>query len=133
MPGKRKLTNQVKAIQYFIEQGDADMVFAIVNNAPQLTDKAKLEIQNELRDFFDEFENTNDTQLIPRAGKCPGCYKGRTGFMYTGNVSKKKQPLLFKQKNGNIESITSCGAFELKKATGLKKKKAIKGKAKKKD
>lgn len=128
MPGKRKLTNQVKAIQYFIEQGDADMVFAIVNNAPQLTDKAKLEIQNELRDFFDEFENTNDTQLIPRAGKCPGCYAGRTGFMYTGNVSKKKQPLLFEQKNGNIQSITSCGAFALNKTIKSKKKKPVKGK-----
>lgn len=131
MPGKRKLTNQVKAIQYFIEQGDADMVFSIVNNAPQLTDKTKLEIQNELRDFFDEFEKSNDTQLIPYPGKCPGCFKGRTGFMYTGNVSKNKQPLLFKQKDGNIISINSCGAFELKKITKPKKKKPLKGKTQK--
>ncbi len=132
MPGKRKLTNQVKAIQYFIEQGDADMVFTIINNAPQLTDKAKLEMQNELRDFFNIFEKTNDTQLAHRAGKCSGCFKGRTGFMYTGNVSNTRQALLFEQKNGNIESITSCGGFVFKKITRPKKKKAVKSKTQKK-
>ncbi|MGE0636567.1 MAG: hypothetical protein AB7P01_09005 [Bacteroidia bacterium] len=131
MPGKRKLNTQVKAIQYFIEQGDIEMVLSIIDNAPQLDEKTKKDLKLQLDYFLCEFEDSDDTHFTARAGKCKGCFKGCTGFMYTGNVSKKKAALVFKQKDGNIESFKHCAGFALKKIAKSKKKKVVKGKTQK--
>lgn len=81
----------------------------ILTDGSRYGGRSKNSIINELLSLYQKSKDAGDSSFNIEYGKCHGCLSGNTGYILTGNVTKKRTGYIIVFSNrGNISSITLC-------------------------
>ena len=106
-----KISNQIDAIQYFIEKMDIEMIDAILDNDLKYQEFEKHIFINKLKNAFITFIERGDTHLLSFDGRCNSCDKTKTGFTFVGNKSKNYMSIIFYTADNRIKDLLECNYF----------------------
>ncbi len=106
------LNSQVKAVKYFFERMDIDMLDDILSDEHTYKDVDKKTFLDELSKVFNEFINDGDTHLMAFEGACNSCIKGKFGYTFVGNVSHNHLSMIFDIKDDKIVDLYDCVEFK---------------------
>jgi hypothetical protein len=98
---------QLKAVIYFLERMDAEMVGTILDNGKTYQDMPKGRFISLLSSALESIEAKGDKKLRSYKGLCSGCNKGCDGFTL---LSKQGHyiDLIYEMKDGRIHDIFEC-------------------------
>jgi len=105
------LDTQVLAVKYFFERMDIDMLDAILSDSITYQEHDKKTFLRELSIVFNSFIESGDTFLIAFEGACNSCRKGKFGYTFVGNVSRKYLNMIFDTKEDKIMDLYDCTFF----------------------
>lgn len=108
------LDTQVKAVKYFFERMDIDMLDSILSEDITYQEHDKKIFLRELSIVFDSFTDSGDTFLIAFDGACNSCRKGKFGYTFVGNVSNNYISMIFDIKEDKIMDLYDCRYFKNK-------------------
>ena len=109
-----ELNTQVKAIKYFFERMDIEMIDAFLSHELTYQDVDKKTFIFELSTVFDRFINSGDSYLIAFEGACNSCIKGKFGYTFVGNVSSNYLSIIFDIKDDKIVDLYDCTKFKIR-------------------
>ncbi len=109
---KYELNSQVKAIKYFFEQMDIEMIDAFLSDEYTYQNSEKKEFLYELSLVFEQFQEAGDAYLIAFEGTCNSCIKGKFGYTFVGNVSHHYISIIFDIKDDKIVDLYNCASFK---------------------
>ncbi len=109
---ENKISNQVQAIQHFIEKMDIEMIDAFLDNDKTYQDFKKNLFINKLQQAFAKFADLGDTQLFSVQGNCNNCDKTKTGFTFIGNNSNNYMSIIFDTADSKINDLYECSDFK---------------------
>lgn len=112
-----ELNTQAKAIKYFFERMDIEMIDAFLSEEQTYQDVKKQLFINELERVFNQFKNNGDTNLIAFEGSCNSCIKGKFGYTFVGNVSANYLSIIFDINDGKIIDLYDCSSFNTRIGT----------------
>lgn len=92
---QKKISNQLEAIQRFIETMDIEMIDAFLDSNLTYQDFKKNIFINKLEKAFKKFASFGDTQLLSYPGRCNVCDKSKIGFTFIGNISQNYMSVIF--------------------------------------
>lgn len=121
---KTKISNQIQAIQHFIEKMDIEMVDSFLDNDKTYQDFEKYLFISKLQKAFETFTDLGDTHLIAVEGSCNSCDKTKTGFTFIGNNSNNYMSIIFDTADNKINDLYECSNFK-NKQTNLNLKERI--------
>jgi hypothetical protein len=101
----------VLAVKYFFERMDIDMLDAILSDSITYQEHDKKTFLRELSIVFNSFTESGDTFLIAFEGACNSCRKGKFGYTFVGNVSRKYLNMIFDTKEDKIMDLYDCTFF----------------------
>lgn len=107
-----KISNQIQAIQHFIEKMDIEMIDAFLDNDKTYQDFEKYLFISKLQQAFETFANRGDTLLLPFEGSCNSCDKTKTGFTFIGNNSRNYMSIVFVTADNKINDLYECIDFK---------------------
>lgn len=82
-----KISNQIQAIQYFIEKMDIEMVDAFLDSDKTYQGFEKYLFISKLQLAFATFADLGDTHLFLVEGSFNSCDKTTTGYTFISNIS----------------------------------------------
>ena len=109
-----ELDTQVKAIKYFFERMDIEMIDAFLSDELTYQDVDKKTFIYELSAVFDRFIESGDSYLIPFEGACNSCIKGKFGYTFVGNESFNYISIIFDIKDDKIVDLYDCTKFKIR-------------------
>ena len=107
MPTKKQLI--IKAF----ENLDADMLEVLLNDGQAYQDVPKDIFVEELKRYFSEIKNYEDTPFDFKAykGVCNKCNKGKTGFSFINSSDECMMSMVFEENEEDFTDIYTCGSF----------------------
>jgi hypothetical protein len=109
-----ELNSQVKAIKYFFERMDIEMIDAFLSDELTYQDVDKKTFIFELSTVFDRFIDSGDLYLIAFEGACNSCIKGKFGYTFVGNKSSNYISIIFDIKDDKIVDLYDCTKFKIR-------------------
>jgi hypothetical protein len=109
-----KISNQIQAIQHFIEKMDIEMVDAFLDNDKTYQDFEKYLFISKLHKAFATFADLGDTYLITVEGRCNSCDKTKRGYTFIGNNSNNYMNIIFNTADNKINDLYECRDFKNK-------------------
>ena len=109
-----KISNQIQAIQHFIEKMDIEMVEAFLDNDKTYQDFEKYLFISKLQQAFATFADLGDTYLVAVEGRCNSCDKTKTGYTFIGNNSNNYMNIIFNTADNKINDLYECRDFKNK-------------------
>ncbi len=109
-----KISNQIQAIQHFIEKLDIEMVDAFLDSNKTYQDFEKYLFISKLQKAFETFTDLGDTHLIAVEGSCNNCDKTKTGYTFIGNNSNNYMSIIFDTADNKINDLYECSDFKYK-------------------
>jgi len=82
-----KISNQIQAIQHFIEKMDIEMVDAFLYSDKTYQDFEKYLFISKLQLAFATFADLGDTHLFLVEGNFNSCDKTKTGYTFISNIA----------------------------------------------
>lgn len=119
-----KISNQIQAIQHFIEKMDIEMVDAFLDNDKTYQDFEKYLFISKLQQAFATFADLGDTHLLTVEGSCNSCDKTKNGYTFIGNNSNNYMSIIFDTTDNKINDLYECSDFK-NKQTNLNLKERI--------
>lgn len=109
-----KISNQIQAIQHFIEKMDIEMVDAFLDSDKTYQDFEKYLFISKLQKAFATFADLGDTHLFAVEGRCNSCDKTKTGYTFIGNNSNNYMSIIFNTADNKINDLYECRDFKNK-------------------
>lgn len=107
-----QIDTQAKAIQYFFEKIDIEMIDIILLDNYKYMEVDKHVFIRQLAIIFNQFIESGDTFLFPFEGACNGCSKGKFGFSFVGNLSYNYINIIFEISDGYVIDLYECSNFK---------------------
>lgn len=108
---KLKPDTKEKAIRYFIQKMDIEMLDDILDDKVSFGDFSKSKFLTVLQGMFTKLNASGDTHLIPKKGVCTHCLKGKKGFTFKGNNSNFHFILIFNHLDEGKLDLRECRSF----------------------